>query len=260
MGQNKLREPQRDIEDDRALDAFVNLVGEYSVSVHCALDAYVENKHLFWRIRDVAQAWLFPQPRATIKQTYNVGLVPGMGNITVQVHPQQGNITFIQYYTKLYSEAHKDRHKFFQECFMSQTLADKVSAKMDGLDTRNEKQRIRLLNAEVIGEYMDNVLEVSRIPAEARVEIVYCSVQPFENLSELVHHAFQRVEEFRLQEPAVSWTLCTPVGAEDYYNRICRWMPPLKWEITTLAGKQVLRIKPVSYILIKLISFVFSEG
>lgn len=257
MGQNK----QMHNADDQALDAFVNLTGEYSVSVHCALDASVANRHLFWRLSEIVRAWLHPRPRATLKNTYNVGLLQGLGNITVQLNPPHDNICFIQYYTRIYSEAHKDRHKFFQDCFMSQTLADKVSAKIAGVDLPPANQRSRLLTKEVIDAYLNSVLEVSRNPAEARVEIVYCSVERFETLSAFVHHAFAKVEEFRLQEPAVSWSLCVPIDCEAYYNRINIWMTLFRFTITRLtceniyASESLYAFTSFSCVLIKQIWF-----
>lgn len=175
----------------------VNPLGRCHVSVHCAKDYYLRDEALFW-IPDV----ILPRftPRRAVSMFFPA-LIPGLGNLVYdESHLNFPQISFIQYYTKVFSPAHRDTSRLFQCGQVTAALFQKYCQAHTGKGAKdppgrpNQLQRI-LRQYNRFGDSCRNLAMSCRGTTPARLEVVWTTSEPFNTISEVITRAFVEADQ-----------------------------------------------------------------
>jgi len=215
------------------LDSHISLRGNYKVAVHCAIDFFLPNKILWWKLGSIQRAWA----NVPVKNIYNVGLLPGLGNIIFDDQQLPVNFHYAQYYTRIFEGVHRDRSNLFSKPTIVKIIIQRYRESMEGVTPTRATSQEQFLARGGIEKFLTNMVKVASADAEARVEMVFSSSTRYTKLSQAVQEAFNAFQNLTSNDDRFSLQLLHAMDPAWFSERLSNWIPYFVNSTQRLLGK-----------------------
>jgi len=199
----------------------LQLNGNYKAAIHLALDIYVRDSICFWDPSKVQSSW----PNKTPKGVYRVGLVPGLGNVVYEFLDPVNSIHHVQYYTKLFSNCHRDRSQFFVKPYIAERIAQRYMASFNKTaKPRKEARDKQMQNG--LAKFLKALSESVCGRTQARVEFVYSDDYRITNPIEFFTRAYEAITN-KVTELQINNLMVCTIKNTMYRQRLESWISPM---------------------------------
>lgn len=241
LGQNLLLQENREksILGSYKYAINVNLSNRYSVAVHSAMDAELENNILFWIPNRVSKSFGNVKPA----DLYFVGLIPGLANLTYSDAKVQ-KFSNVQYYSKLFAGCHRDTNNIFMSNGVAKGLYNRYVNKVSGLKQSKLRLKDKFVNDTTgkLPELFDGLRKSCTVATPARVEAVWSQdfdQQPTLDIRSCILEAFVDFKSCINQTdcPFFQDSMLADLSCQEMSERLQPWIQVFENTIIDLSSK-----------------------